>query len=132
METPAAGNLSGYCSACFFFSDFVTFACPSKTSSPAQDVDINCSNCDQLLRLLSIRRIFQGTAKLLYVTVRVFRTLLSKGLCSDETEDGDGEGDGDIDGMRVRQYILCRAVLFFASWRNREFAVCSPRLRSSS
>lgn len=44
---------------------------------------------------------YQGTAKLLYVTVRVFRTLLSKGLCSDETEDGEGEGEGDIDGMKV-------------------------------
>lgn len=43
----------------------------------------------------------QGTAKLHYVAVRVFRTLLSKGLCSDETEEGEGEGEGDIDGMKV-------------------------------
>lgn len=31
----------------------------------------------------------------------MFRTLLAKGLCSDETEDAEGEGDGDIDGMKV-------------------------------
>ncbi|CAN0493688.1 unnamed protein product, partial [Scytosiphon promiscuus] len=42
----------------------------------------------------------QGTAKLHYVTVRVFRTLLSKGLCAAETEDDVGDGDGDIDGMK--------------------------------
>ncbi|CAM9377533.1 unnamed protein product, partial [Scytosiphon promiscuus] len=42
----------------------------------------------------------KGTAKLHYVTVRVFRTLLSKGLCAAETEDDAGDGDGDIDGMK--------------------------------
>lgn len=50
----------------------------------------------------------QGTAKLHYVAVRVFRTLLSKGLCSDETEEGEGEGEGDIDGMKVTGRVLCR------------------------
>lgn len=42
----------------------------------------------------------QGTAKLHYVTVRVFRTLLAKGLCADEVEDAEG-GEGNIDGMKV-------------------------------
>ncbi|CAM9114855.1 unnamed protein product [Choristocarpus tenellus] len=42
----------------------------------------------------------KGSGKLHYVIVRVFRTLLSKGLCSDETEEGDGEGGGDIQGMK--------------------------------
>lgn len=51
----------------------------------------------------------QGTAKLHYVTVRVFRTVLSKGLCSDETEDGEGEGDGAIDGMKVCTRYECFA-----------------------
>lgn len=55
-----------------------------------------------LLLLVPTRLSLQGTAKLHYVTVRVFRTLLSKGLCSAETEEGEGEGDGDIDGMKVR------------------------------
>lgn len=55
----------------------------------------------------------QGTAKLHYVTVRVFRTLLSKGLCSDETEEGEGEGDGDINGMKV----WCGVKLsYFVEW----------------
>lgn len=40
-------------------------------------------------------------AKLQYVTLRVFRVLLSKGLCSDETEETEGDGEGDIDGMKV-------------------------------
>ena len=78
------------------------FAFPSQVVQ-LKDIDINCSNGYLFFRHVLIYRILQGTAKLLYVTVRVFRTLLSKGLCSDETEDGDGEGDGDIDGMKVRQ-----------------------------
>ncbi|CAB1097864.1 unnamed protein product [Ectocarpus sp. CCAP 1310/34] len=49
--------------------------------------------------LIGMVALNKGTAKLHYVTVRVFRTLLSKGLCSDESE-GEGEGDGDIDGMK--------------------------------
>lgn len=55
--------------------------------------------------LLLHRGVSQGTAKLHYVVVRVFRTLLSKGLCSDETEEDDGEGEGDIQGMKVSGYI---------------------------
>ena len=41
--------------------------------------------------------------------MRVFRTLLLKGLCSDEAEDGEGEGEGDIDGMKVRRvsFLWC-------------------------
>lgn len=54
----------------------------------------------------------QGTGKLHYVSVRVFRTLLSKGLCSDETEEGEGEGEGDIEGMKVT--ILVKVVLVFS------------------
>lgn len=55
--------------------------------------------------------IVQSTAKLHYVTVRVFRTLLSKGLCSDETEDGEGEGEEDIDGMKVSYtWMVVRSV----------------------
>ncbi|CAM9468160.1 unnamed protein product, partial [Ectocarpus sp. 12 AP-2014] len=50
--------------------------------------------------LIGMVALNKGTAKLHYVTVRVFRTLLSKGLCSDESEEGEGEGDGDIDGMK--------------------------------
>ncbi|CAN0109706.1 unnamed protein product [Ectocarpus sp. 6 AP-2014] len=50
--------------------------------------------------LIGMVALNKGTAKLHYVTVRVFRTLLSKGLCSDESEKGEGEGDGDIDGMK--------------------------------
>lgn len=53
----------------------------------------------------------QGTAKLHYVTVRVFRTLLSKGLCSDESEEGEGEGDGDIDGMKVTPSTLTDLIM---------------------
>eukprot|EP00903_Cladosiphon_okamuranus_P014927 g13820.t2 len=50
--------------------------------------------------LVGMLALNKGTAKLHYVTVRVFRTLLSKGLCSDETQEGEGEGDGDINGMK--------------------------------
>ena len=37
---------------------------------------------------------YKSSSKLLYVCLRVFRTIVSKGLCSAETEDGDGEGGG--------------------------------------
>lgn len=41
-----------------------------------------------------------NSAKLVYVVLRVFRVLLSKGFCSDETAEGeDGEADGDVSGM---------------------------------
>lgn len=47
------------------------------------------------------------------MTVRVFRTLLSKGLCSDETEDGEGEGEGDIDGMKASNMQFPRVCFVF-------------------
>ncbi|CAM9757632.1 unnamed protein product, partial [Ectocarpus sp. 13 AM-2016] len=50
--------------------------------------------------LIGMIALNKGTAKLHYVTVRVFRTLLSKGLCSDESEEEEGEGEGGIDGMK--------------------------------
>jgi hypothetical protein len=42
---------------------------------------------------------YKSVGKLLYVTVRIFRTLLSKGICSATVEDGEGEGSGDLSGM---------------------------------
>jgi len=49
---------------------------------------------------------YKGTGKLLYVVLRVFRTLLAKGLCSDQTkeEDGDGAG-GDAGEMRFEDDV---------------------------
>jgi len=43
----------------------------------------------------------RATCKLHYVTLRVYRTLSLKGLCSDKVEEGDGDGDdeGDASGM---------------------------------
>lgn len=37
---------------------------------------------------------YKSCGKLLYVCLRVFRTLLAKGLCSDQTKEAEGEGDG--------------------------------------
>jgi midasin len=43
---------------------------------------------------------YKSTSKLVYVLLRVFRTLVSKGFCSDtESDDQDGDADGDISGM---------------------------------
>ena len=61
---------------------------------------------------------YKSSGKLLYVVLRVFRTLLAKGLCSDNTreEEGEGGGDGsgemkfedDVDGTgkRTSQHLL--------------------------
>ncbi len=50
---------------------------------------------------------FKSVSKLLYVSLRVFRTILSKGLCSAETQEGDGEGDGegDASGMKFEDDV---------------------------
>ncbi|CAJ1949588.1 unnamed protein product [Cylindrotheca closterium] len=43
---------------------------------------------------------YSANSKLLYVVLRVFRVLVSKGYCSDETaEEEDGDAEGDINGM---------------------------------
>lgn len=48
--------------------------------------------------------------------MRVFRTLLSKGLCSGETEETEGDGDGNIDGMKVCEKCFLRScVIVFAN-----------------
>jgi midasin len=45
-------------------------------------------------------KFYFDASKFLYVLLRVFRVLVSKGYCSDDTsEDDDGEADGDINGM---------------------------------
>merc|ERR1712146_685474 len=46
----------------------------------------------------------KAISKLHYVTLRIYRTLLTKGICSAEEKDGedgegDGEGSGNVDGM---------------------------------
>ena len=40
-----------------------------------------------------------STAKLNYIILRLFRSLVAKGYCSDKTAEGDGEDEGDIKGM---------------------------------
>ena len=45
---------------------------------------------------------YKSVSKLLYVCVRVFRTLLAKGICAAKAEDGEGDGAGggtDLSGM---------------------------------
>jgi len=42
---------------------------------------------------------YLSTAKLNYVILRLFRSLVAKGYCSDKTAEEDGEGEGDIKGM---------------------------------
>jgi len=42
---------------------------------------------------------YSSTAKLNYVILRLFRSLVAKGYCSDKTAEEDGEGEGDIKGM---------------------------------
>lgn len=44
---------------------------------------------------------YKSFGKLLYVSTRMFRVLLSKGFCSDESKDGDGEGGGDGDVSKM-------------------------------
>jgi midasin len=48
--------------------------------------------------LTSLIALNKGTAKLSYVLIRVFRTLLCKGICSDKTEDTDDTGDDNGTG----------------------------------
>jgi hypothetical protein len=38
---------------------------------------------------------YKSLGKLLYVCLRIFRTLLAKGLCSDRTKEGDAENEGN-------------------------------------
>ena len=45
---------------------------------------------------------YRDTAKFHYVLIRVFRVLVSKGYCSDETASEDG-GDGDAEGMTFEE-----------------------------
>ena len=40
-----------------------------------------------------------STAKLNYVVLRTFRSLVAKGYCSDKTAEEEGEGEGDVKGM---------------------------------
>mmetsp|Transcript_100511 Transcript_100511/g.197302 ORF Transcript_100511/g.197302 Transcript_100511/m.197302 type:complete len:1236 (-) Transcript_100511:73-3780(-) len=42
---------------------------------------------------------YKSVGKLLYICVRIFRTLLAKGICSATIEDGEGEGSGDLSNM---------------------------------
>merc|ERR1712070_10343 len=42
---------------------------------------------------------YTSTAKLNYVVLRLFRSLVAKGYCSDKTTEEDGEGEGDVKGM---------------------------------
>ena len=42
---------------------------------------------------------YSSTAKLNYVVLRLFRSLVAKGYCSDKTSEEDGEGEGDVKGM---------------------------------
>lgn len=42
---------------------------------------------------------YHSASKLQFVILRVFRVLVGKGYCSDESADGDLEGEGDINGM---------------------------------
>lgn len=51
--------------------------------------DIFAAQVDDLCSL------YKSQNKFLYVCLRIFRTLLAKGLCSDETKEGDGDGDGN-------------------------------------
>jgi MoxR-like ATPase len=42
---------------------------------------------------------YKSVGKLLYICVRIFRTLLSKGICAATVEEGEGEGGGDLSNM---------------------------------
>jgi midasin len=47
---------------------------------------------------------YKSLGKFLYVNVRIFRTLLAKGICSDQSKDDDEDGEGDGQGQGDRQF----------------------------
>ena len=48
---------------------------------------------------------YKAMGKLAYVCLRVFRVLLAKGICSDESKDGEGEGDGNGANMTFQDDV---------------------------
>ena len=55
---------------------------------------------NRLIRLIrkqveEYQRFFRSCGKLTYILLRVFRTLVAKGFCSDEIEEQEGNGDGE-------------------------------------
>ena len=63
--------------------------------------------CDLACRIFESKlnnflHFYRDTAKFHYVLIRVFRVLVSKGFCSDETASEDG-GDGDAEGMTFEE-----------------------------
>ena len=68
----------------------------------ASDVGILSSHVQSLAEsyLQDSMDFYFAASKFLYILLRVFRVLVSKGYCSDDTaEDDQGEADGDINGM---------------------------------
>merc|ERR1712071_379249 len=50
-------------------------------------------------RLEDFMLLYRNSSKLLYVLLRVFRNLVAKGFCVDNSEEEDGEGEGDTEVM---------------------------------
>jgi len=74
----------------------------------SQCFDITTEACSLLLRVVDAAwdrlsdalSFYRNAAKFEYVLLRLFRTLVAKGYCSDEVEEGgDGSGEGDASNM---------------------------------
>eukprot|EP00978_Attheya_sp_CCMP212_P021232 scaffold61822_cov52-Attheya_sp.AAC.5 len=89
------------------------------SSSTVSDSERNlCSGCCRDLSLLVAKVVeatiwrlddfisfFRNAAKLNYVLLRVFRVLVAKGFCADDTSEDDGEGGGDMSGMNFEDDV---------------------------
>eukprot|EP01038_Epipyxis_sp_PR26KG_P006887 gene6887-9437_t len=53
----------------------------------------------------SIIQLYKSSNKLLYICIRVFRNLLAKGLCSDETKEDDVEGNDNTNKMTFEDNV---------------------------
>jgi len=96
------GNLQEKITAWFSEED------DSDSSTRLQCLDVASESCSLVLkvvdaawdRLSEALLFYRNTAKFEYVLLRVFRTLVAKGYCSDEVEEGgDGGGEGDASNM---------------------------------
>ena len=56
-------------------------------------------------RLNDFKLMYRNCSKLLYVILRIFRVLVAKGYCVDNSEEEDGDGEGDVSGMNFEDNV---------------------------
>jgi MoxR-like ATPase len=82
-------------------NDSINVEARSCCTGVASDLSVLLSNAINVvdMRLQDYISFYRNTAKLHYILLRIFRVLVSKGFCTDETSEGDGEAEGDASGM---------------------------------